>query len=138
MRPFTYEHAASRDEALRAAGGRPAAQYLAGGTTLIDLMKIDVMRPAAVVDINALSREHGQIAEGPEGLRLGALARMADAADHPAVRETYPVIAESLALAASPQLRNMASLGGNLLQRTRCPYFRDTSWKACNKRAPGS
>jgi xanthine dehydrogenase YagS FAD-binding subunit len=139
MRPFRYEHAADRDQALRAAAAAGAgAHYLAGGTTLIDLMKIDVMRPTTVVDINALAREHSEIRADADRLRLGALARMSDVADHPAVRRGYPVIAESLDLAASAQIRNMASLGGNVLQRTRCNYFRDTSWTACNKRHPGS
>ncbi|HEY8004700.1 MAG TPA: xanthine dehydrogenase family protein subunit M [Phenylobacterium sp.] len=145
MRPFHYQHAADRAEALKAAAAAQGSshveapvQYLAGGTTLIDLMKLDVMRPTALVDINALSREHGEIHADGERLRLGALARMSDVADHPAVRRDYPMIAQSLDLAASPQIRNMASLGGNVLQRTRCPYFRDTAWKACNKREPGS
>jgi len=147
MRPFRYEAAADRSQAIAAArAGALAAeahvlaptQYLAGGTTLIDLMKIDVMRPQTLVDINALAGQHGQIELTPEGLKLGALVRMAQAAEHPGVRHDYPVIAQSLQLAASPQLRNMASLGGNVLQRTRCPYFRDTSWGACNKRDPGS
>ena len=137
MRPFHYEHAADRGQALKA-GAVAGAQYLAGGTTLVDLMKLDVLRPATVVDINALSREHGEIRADGERLRLGALARMSDVADHPAVRRDYPLIAQSLDLAASPQIRNMASLGGNVLQRTRCTYFRDTSWNACNKRDPGS
>jgi xanthine dehydrogenase YagS FAD-binding subunit len=133
---------------LRAATALPQApglpqvhapvQYLAGGTTVIDLMKIDVMRPDVLVDINALAAQHGEIHAGPDGLRLGALARMADVADHPEVLRDYPVIAQSLQLAASPQLRNMASLGGNVLQRTRCNYFRDVTWAACNKREPGS
>ena len=145
MRPFAYERAADRAAALRAAaatGGSSATQapvqYLAGGTTLIDLMKLDVMRPDRLVDINPLASEHGQIVEGPDGLRLGALVHMADAAEHPAIRRDYPMIAQSLDLAASPQIRNMASLGGNVLQRTRCPYFRDVSYEACNKRRPGS
>ncbi|MDB5495379.1 MAG: hypothetical protein JWP86_2716 [Phenylobacterium sp.] len=148
MRPFRYEHAADREAALQAGRSAAAAageahvrapvQYLAGGTTLIDLMKLDVMRPEVVVDINGLARQHGEIRSGPDGLQLGALVRMADAAEHPAVRRDYPVIAQSLELAASQQLRNMASLGGNVLQRTRCNYFRDVTWAACNKRAPGS
>ena len=138
MRPFRYEHAADRAQALKAAAGAAGAQYLAGGTTLVDLMKLDVLRPTTVVDINALDREHGEIRADADRLRLGALARMADVADHPAVRRDYPVVAQSLDLAASPQIRNMASLGGNVLQRTRCNYFRDTSWSACNKRNPGS
>jgi xanthine dehydrogenase YagS FAD-binding subunit len=144
MRPFAYERVADRAAALRAAAAQGPSrieapvQYLAGGTTLIDLMKLDVMRPERLVDINALAREHGAITSGPERLRLGALVHMAEAAEHPAVRRDYPVIAQSLDLAASPQIRNMASLGGNVLQRTRCPYFRDVSWDACNKRRPGS
>jgi xanthine dehydrogenase YagS FAD-binding subunit len=148
MRPFRYEHAADRAQALHlAATPRQAAagahitapvQYLAGGTTLIDLMKLDVMRPEVLVDINALAGQHGEIRVDADGLKLGALTRMSDAAEHPAIRRDYPMIAQSLELAASPQLRNMASLGGNVLQRTRCPYFRDPSWSACNKRHPGS
>jgi xanthine dehydrogenase YagS FAD-binding subunit len=104
----------------------------------MDLMKLDVMRPQQVVDINDLDRAHGAIEFGPQGVRLGALVRMADAAAHPALRRDYPVIAQSLELAASAQIRNMASLGGNVLQRTRCSYFRDVSWTTCNKRNPGS
>jgi xanthine dehydrogenase YagS FAD-binding subunit len=143
MRPFLFERVESPTAAVRAAAG-PApgareAHFLAGGTTLIDLMKLDVMRPEIVIDINAL--EHtalGSIEADANGLQLGALVRMADAADHPVVRRDYPVIAQSLLLAASAQLRNMASLGGNVLQRTRCTYFRDVSYAACNKRSPGS
>jgi xanthine dehydrogenase YagS FAD-binding subunit len=137
MRPFLYSAAADPVSALAATRGSVTA-YLAGGTTLLDLMKLDVMRPETVIDINALERSHGAVAATLEGLRLGAMARMADAAEHAAVKRDYPVIADSLVLAASPQLRNMASLGGNVLQRTRCMYFRDTSWAACNKRNPGS
>lgn len=147
MRPFSFQQAANELDAVRAATPAPggsdlradgAAVYLAGGTTLVDLMKLDVMRPVKLVDINALAATHGGIEADARGLRLGALARMADVADHPAVLRDYPVIAESLALAASGQLRNMASIGGNVLQRTRCSYFRDTSYAACNKRVPGS
>jgi xanthine dehydrogenase YagS FAD-binding subunit len=143
MRPFLFERAESPMAAVRAAvrqaPGAGEARFLAGGTTLIDLMKLDVMRPEIVIDINAL--EHtalGRIEADANGLQLGALVRMADAADHPVVRRDYPVIAQSLLLAASAQLRNMASLGGNVLQRTRCTYFRDVSYAACNKRNPGS
>ena len=131
MRPFAYQRVPDAAAAVRAAAG---ASFLAGGTTLLDLMKLDVMQPARVVDINDLSATYGAIEAGEKGLRLGALVRMADAADHPAIRRDFPVIAQSLDLAASAQLRNMASLGGNVLQRTRCSYFRDTSWSACNKR----
>jgi xanthine dehydrogenase YagS FAD-binding subunit len=139
MRPFHYEHAADRAQALKAAAAAGAdVHYLAGGTTLIDLMKLDVMRPTTVVDINALARDHAEVRADAEGLKLGALARMSDVAEHRTVVRDYPMIAHSLDLAASPQLRNMASLGGNVLQRTRCPYFRDTGWGACNKRQPDS
>jgi xanthine dehydrogenase YagS FAD-binding subunit len=138
MRPFHYQHAADRSEALKAASAGAAVAYLAGGTTLIDLMKLDVMRPTTVVDINALAREHSEIRTDASGLKLGALARMSDVAADPTVRRADPVIAQALDLAASPQIRNMASLGGNVLQRTRCPYFRDTGWSACNKRNPNS
>jgi xanthine dehydrogenase YagS FAD-binding subunit len=138
MRSFAFSQAEDAAVAVRAAPADGTAAFLAGGTTLIDLMKLDVMRPATVIDINPLAGRHSEIVPGPQGLRLGALARMADVARHPAVLRDYPVIAQSLALAASPQIRNMASLGGNVLQRTRCTYFRDVSWKACNKREPGS
>src|SRR5581483_12518320 len=150
MRPFVFTSADSAENAIEAhraaasaraniASVHAASQYFAGGTTLIDLMKLDVMRPQRVVDINSLEHSpSGRIEFGPRGLWLGALARMAAAAEHPAVKQNYPVIAQSLQLAASPQLRNMASLGGNVLQRTRCTYFRDVSYAACNKRHPGS
>jgi xanthine dehydrogenase YagS FAD-binding subunit len=145
MQPFAYDRVDSAKAAVAAFGQAPAAdhqndrQYLAGGTTLFDLMKLDVMRPQAVIDINALERTAlGRIETGERGLKLGAMARMADAAEHPAVKRDYPVIAQALQLGASQQIRNMASLGGNVLQRTRCPYFRDTSYAACNKRTPGS
>jgi xanthine dehydrogenase YagS FAD-binding subunit len=146
MRTFIYERATNPETAAHLAvnvrttlGDESRVNYLAGGTTLIDLMKLDVMRPEVVIDINPLAgTAAGRIDIGPHGLRLGALVRMADAADHPEVRSQYPVIAQSLMLAASQQLRNMASLGGNVLQRTRCTYFRDVSYTACNKRNPGS
>jgi xanthine dehydrogenase YagS FAD-binding subunit len=113
-------------------------QFLAGGTTLIDLMKLDVMRPSILVDINPLGRQWSAIDVGDGNLRLGALARMSDVAAHPEIQRNYPLIAESLKFAASPQLRNMATLGGNVLQRTRCSYFRDVSYDSCNKRNAGS
>jgi len=145
MVPFAYRRGETALGAFRAfvESGVPEqrlhAAYLAGGTTLLDLMKLDVLRPAVVVDIAAL-RDGGfnQIDAGPRGLRLGASVRMAQAADHPMIKRDYPVIAQSLALAASQQIRNMATLGGNVLQRTRCPYYRDVSYAACNKRNPGS
>jgi xanthine dehydrogenase YagS FAD-binding subunit len=141
--PFKYSRADDITTASRSISGSGAAtgssaQFLAGGTLLLDLMKLGAMQPERLVDINGLAAHFGSIEIGADGLHLGALVRMAQAADHPGIRAQYPVIAESLMLAASPQIRNMASLGGNLLQRTRCPYFREPSWQACNKREPGS
>jgi xanthine dehydrogenase YagS FAD-binding subunit len=145
MQPFFYERAADSATAAYAAaaasarGDQAQVNYLAGGTTLLDLMKLDVMRPQTVIDINPLATAiHGRIEAGKNGLRLGALVRMADAAEHDDIQDQYPVIAQSLKLAASQQIRNMASLGGNVLQRTRCTYFRDVTYAACNKRDPGS
>ena len=146
MRPFSYQQSVDAAEAVQAAlsgnsetdpTGR-ATSYLAGGTSLLDLMKLDVLYPQNLIDINPLHGAHGEITVSADGLRLGALARMADIADNADVLRDYPVVAQSLQLAASAQLRNMASIGGNLLQRTRCSYFRDTSYTACNKRIPGS
>ncbi len=113
-------------------------QPIAGGTTLLDLMKLDVMRPEVIVDINPLSAAWSTLALDGGDLKLGAMARMSDVAANSDVQRGYPVVADALKLAASPQLRNMASLGGNVLQRTRCTYFRDVSYDACNKRNPGS
>jgi xanthine dehydrogenase YagS FAD-binding subunit len=145
MRPFFFARVdtpSAAVDAFASAPGDPSAQapqYLAGGTTLVDLMKLEVLQPQSVVDINALARTPlGAVEADGNGLRLGALVRMAEAEEHPVIRRDYPVIAQSLQLAASQQLRNMASLGGNVLQRTRCPYFRDVSYQACNRRNPGS
>lgn len=148
MRPFEYARADDASAALRGytedmpppgtSAATAPAQYLAGGTTLIDLMKLDVMRPARVIEINGFQNNKADIAFTDQGLRLGAMTRMAQAADHAQIRAQFPVLAQSLQLAASAQIRNMASLGGNVLQRTRCPYFRDTSYQSCNKRLPGS
>jgi xanthine dehydrogenase YagS FAD-binding subunit len=112
-------------------------RYVAGGTTLIDLMKLDVEAPAKVVDINRL--DLAKVEKQPDGtLRIGALVRNADLAHDPNVTRDYAVLSEALLSGASPQLRNMATTGGNLLQRTRCPYFRDLAYTECNKRTPGS
>ncbi len=140
MQPFWFERAASPAAAVRAASApQNPAQYLAGGTTLLDLMKLDVMQPQTLIDINGLSdTAFGRIEATRSGLRLGALVRMADAAEHASIRRDVPMIAQALKLAASAQIRNMASLGGNVLQRTRCTYFRDVSYAECNKRSPGS
>jgi xanthine dehydrogenase YagS FAD-binding subunit len=133
MRPFSIEKAGSEQDAIRAAitGGR----YIAGGTTLIDLMREEVERPERLIDINALPM--ASIRADGKDLVIGALARMADVAAHPVVKRLQPLIAEALIEGASPQLRNMASIGGNLLQRVRCPYFRMLD-APCNKREPGS
>ena len=135
MQPFTYERPASLDAAF-AFAARPGAMLLAGGTTMVDVMSGDLSGPSLVVDIGHLDGLSA-IEATPHGLRLGALARMADAAEHPLLQHGHPALAESLQLAASQQLRNAATLGGNLLQRTRCVYYRDAV-SACNKRAPGS
>lgn len=133
MLPFTLERAHSPEEAIAAAAA--GARFIAGGTTLVDLMRDEVERPERLVDINALPL--ATIRTEGDDLVIGALARMADIAAHPDVRRLQPLIAESLIEGASPQLRNMASIGGNLLQRVRCPYFRMVD-AACNKRAPGT
>lgn len=133
MRPYTYAQARSVREALRGAG--PETAFLAGGTTLVDLMKLEVMTPERVVDINRLPLDG--ITLDREGLHIGAVERMSDVAAHPVVCVHYPVVAQALELSASGQLRNMASIGGNLLQRSRCGYFRDVT-TPCNKREPGS
>lgn len=112
--------------------------YLAGGTTLVDLMKLQVLLPNRVIDLTGASTEYSAIIFDGTTLRLGAFAKMAAVAKAAVIKEQFPVVAESLALAASAQIRNMATLGGNVLQRTRCPYFRDPSWQSCNKRSPGS
>ncbi|MEV4754748.1 xanthine dehydrogenase family protein subunit M [Micromonospora sp. NPDC049559] len=133
MRAFDFAVARTVPEAL-ARGGAGTA-YLAGGTTLVDLMKLEVLTPRHVVDINHLPLRG--VHADRDGLHVGALERMSDVADHPLVAHPYPVISQALRASASPQLRNMASIGGNLLQRTRCGYYRDTA-TACNRRTPGS
>jgi xanthine dehydrogenase YagS FAD-binding subunit len=131
--PFRFIKAADERSALAAA--RSGAVCIAGGTTLVDLMRETVMRPTTVVDINVLP--YRSIDLQPSKLRIGALVRMSELAAHPAVSREFPVIVEALNASASPQLRNMASIGGNLMQRPRCLYFRDVS-AACNRRTPGS
>jgi xanthine dehydrogenase YagS FAD-binding subunit len=131
--PFTFTRATDEQSAL--AAGRSGARYVAGGTTLVDLMRETVERPDAVVDINALPYRNVDL-DGA-ALRVGSLVRMSDLAADPRVRREFPVIAEALELSASAQLRNMASIGGNLMQRPRCLYFRDVSAN-CNRRAPGT
>jgi xanthine dehydrogenase YagS FAD-binding subunit len=133
MRAYTFSRARSVAEAVAHTG--PATAFLAGGTTLVDLCKLEVVNPDHVVDINRLPLRG--ITLDRDGLHIGALERMSDVAADRAVRRDYPMIAEALERSASAQLRNMASIGGNLLQRTRCGYFRDVT-TACNKREPGS
>ena len=133
MFPFRYTRAADEQSALRA--GAEGARYIAGGTTLVDLMRETVERPESLVDINALP--YTSIDVQPGKITVGSLVRMSELAAHPAVRQQVPMIGQALELSASAQLRNMASIGGNLLQRPRCLYFRDVS-AACNRRTPGS
>jgi len=140
MHPFTLERPRDLAAALafRAQAGRndAAAEYIAGGTDMVQLLQEYVRRPERLVSLAGLLDDRIEL--GPNGLRLGAAATMADVAAHPSVVEQFPVIAEALLNSASPQVRNQATMGGNLLQRTRCPYFRDVGYAGCNKRAPGS
>jgi xanthine dehydrogenase YagS FAD-binding subunit len=138
MRPFSYTRVKSAADAVRAvAAGGQGTRFLAGGTTLYDLMKLDIETPATVVDVTGI-RGLDAIDTAGDELVFGALARMADVAADPYILTEYPALAESLWRAASQQLRNMATLGGNLLQRTRCAYFRGGEPFPCNKRKPGS
>lgn len=132
---FPFEFSTATDESAALEAGAGGARYIAGGTTLVDLMRQTVERPERVIDINGLP--YRDIELGTDRLRVGALVRMAELADHPGVREQFPVITQALELSASAQLRNMASIGGNLLQRPRCLYFRDVT-AACNRREPDS
>ncbi|MGW7255312.1 FAD binding domain-containing protein [Streptomyces sp. NPDC054834] len=136
MKPFAYVRARSVEEAVEAYAAHPGAQYLGGGTNLVDLMKLGVARPATLVDVGRLPLD--TVEELDDGsLRVGATVRNSDLAAHPLVRDRYPALSQALLAGASGQLRNAATTGGNLLQRTRCPYFQDLS-KPCNKRDPGS
>ena len=135
METFTYTKATGVQQAIQAAG-QSQARFIAGGTTLLDLMKLNVERPGKLVDINRLPLD--QVEKLPDGrLRIGATVRNSDLAHHPAVVSDYAVLSQALLSGASAQLRNMATTGGNLLQRTRCMYFRNEAM-ACNKRTPGS
>ncbi len=136
MKPFTYERAASPADAAAAAQRLPGAKFIAGGTNLLDLMKLQIETPAHLIDVNGLALD--KIEATPEGgLRIGALVRNTDLAADPRVRRDYGVLSRALLAGASGQLRNRATTAGNLLQRTRCPYFYDTN-QPCNKRRPGS
>ena len=133
---FQYTRASDVADAVREIANDPTAKFVAGGTNLIDLMKIDVERPTKVIDINRLPLKQVEGIQGG-GLRIGALVRNSDLAYHPLIEQRYPVLASAVMAGASQQLRNMASTGGNLLQRTRCYYFYDTA-TPCNKREPGN
>ncbi|MGH6646610.1 FAD binding domain-containing protein [Aquabacterium sp.] len=136
MKPFTYERASSPAEAAAAVANHPGAKFIAGGTNLLDLMKLQIEAPTHLVDVNRLALD--KIEATPDGgLRIGALVRNTDLAADPRVRRDHAVLARALLAGASGQLRNKATTAGNLLQRTRCPYFYDTD-QACNKRQPGS
>ncbi len=136
MRPFTYERAADAASAVKAAVEVPGARFLAGGTNLIDLMKLQIETPAHLIDVSRLPLARIEdTADG--GLSIGAMATNSQVAADPRVRARYPVLVQAIVAGASPQLRNKASVAGNLLQRTRCAYFYDTT-KPCNKRRPGA
>ncbi|UOQ67754.1 FAD binding domain-containing protein [Hymenobacter volaticus] len=135
MNNFSYTTATTAKEATGVRKDSAQAAFIAGGTTLLDLMKLNVEQHPQLVDINMLPFKG--ISETADGLRIGALERMSDVGENQLVVQQYPAISEALLLSASPQLRNMASIGGNLMQRTRCTYFRDTAFP-CNKRNPGS
>lgn len=136
MLPFEYARATEVEEAVNLLAADPAASYLAGGTTQLDLMKDGVLGPDRIVDITRLPLRG--VTRDADGLHVGALTTMEELAAEPAVAEEYPLVREALLLGASTQLRNMATIGGNLLQRARCRYFRDPSVPDCNKREPGS
>ncbi len=135
MEPFTYARQDDPAAAVKQVSGEARARFIAGGTNLVDYMKLEVETPTRLVDINPLPL--GRIEVTDAGVRVGAMVRNSDLAYHEAIRKRYPVLSEALLSGATPQIRNVASVGGNLMQRTRCTYFRDTAWP-CNKRQPGS
>ena len=135
MRPFKYTRATDAGAAANAVAANPHAKFLAGGTNILDLMKEDVERPNELVDLTRLKLAEIKAAAG--GVSIGALAKNTDTANHPLIRHNYPLLTQAIVAGASAQLRNMATNGGNLLQRTRCQYFYDTAMP-CNKREPGT
>ncbi|QHJ01290.1 xanthine dehydrogenase family protein subunit M [Xylophilus rhododendri] len=136
MKPFTYERAVSVRSAAIAAAGNPQARFIAGGTNLLDLMKLQIEAPAHLIDVNGLGLDRIE-SSADGGLRIGAIVRNTDLAAHASVRRDYGLLSRALLAGASGQLRNKATTAGNLLQRTRCPYFYDTNMP-CNKRQPGA
>ncbi len=135
MIPFTYNRAQAPDAAIHA-GAAHGAKFLGGGTNLVDLMKYGVEQPTALIDVNHIGLD--QVQSGAQGTLVGASVRNSDLANHPDIVANYPLLSFALLSGASPQLRNLATTAGNLLQRTRCYYFTDTAFPSCNKRKPGS
>jgi xanthine dehydrogenase YagS FAD-binding subunit len=138
MNPITYSRASDPSAAAQELSANPAAKLLGGGTNLLDLMKMGVETPNRLVDVSRLPLASVEELPDGRGVRIGALVRNSDLAEHPLIRDRYPVLSQALLAGASPQLRNMATTGGNLLQRTRCYYFYDPTFTQCNKRHPGS
>ena len=138
MNPFSYSRVNDADQALAELSGKPEGKFLGGGTNLVDLMKMGVETPTQLIDINRVPLAQIEELHGGKGVRIGAVARNSDVAEHDLIKTRYPVLSEALLAGASPQLRNMATVGGNLLQRTRCYYFYDPAFPQCNKRNPGS
>jgi xanthine dehydrogenase YagS FAD-binding subunit len=136
MMPFTYTRPETVGQALSARGTSPDVCFIGGGTNLLDLMKMGTERPTHLVDVNRLPLK--QVEEHEGGVRIGALVSNTDAANHRLIRSRYPVLSQAILAGATQQLRNKATMGGNLLQRTRCYYFYDPSYRECNKRVPGS
>ena len=135
MKDFTFERSAHATDAARAVGARTGAMFLAGGTTLVDLMKIDVLTPDTVIDVRHLGLSSIDVSD--DTIAIGAAVTNSQLAWHPVVRDRYPVLSEAILSGATTQIRNMATVAGNILQRTRCPYFRDVH-ASCNRREPGS
>ncbi|PYI87106.1 MAG: FAD-binding molybdopterin dehydrogenase [Verrucomicrobia bacterium] len=138
MNPFVYSRAADAQQAVAGIAGQTNSKLLGGGTNLVDLMKMGVETPSQLVDINRLPLTQIEELPNGKGVRVGALVRNSDMAEHPLITSRYPVLSQAVLAGASPQLRNLATTGGNLLQRTRCYYFYDPAFPACNKRKPGS
>jgi xanthine dehydrogenase YagS FAD-binding subunit len=138
MNPFAYSRASDPEQAISGIAGQHDAKFLGGGTNLIDLMKMGVETPSQLIDINRLPLTRIEELPSGKGVRVGALVRNSDMAEHPLITSRYPVLSQAVLAGASPQLRNLATTGGNLLQRTRCYYFYDPAFPACNKRKPGS
>src|SRR5438132_12019069 len=138
MNPFMYSRTNDAQQAVAEISAKPHGKFLGGGTNLIDLMKMGVETPDALIDINRLPLAQIEELPGGKGVRIGAMVRNSDLAGHDLIKSRYPVLSEALLSGASPQLRNMATVGGKLLQRTRCYYFYDPAFTACNKRKPGS